>query len=128
MAQSTYVKGLRETQRALAKLGATVDELKDIMAQIASEGAKVTAALVPVKTGALRNSVRGNRAKARATVTIGRGKSNNYAGVQNYGWPEKNIFASQFVEKTDMQFSETYRPIQIMDEGLGELIKKYGLD
>src|SRR5688572_11567979 len=128
MAQQVYVKGLRETQRALAKLGAAADELKDIMARIASEGAEVAAGFVPVKSGALKRTVRGNRAKARATVTIGRSKSNAYAGVQNYGWPAKNIEGSNFVEKTDNAFMETNKPVKILEEGLAQLITKYGLD
>lgn len=127
MAQQVYVKGLRETQRALLALGASADELKDIMAQIASEGAEVAEAFVPVDSGALRATVRGNRAKARATVTIGRGKTNKYAGVVNYGWPEKNIEAANFVEKTDEAFMETNRPMQIFNEGMDRLIAQYGL-
>lgn len=127
MAQSVYVEGLREKQRALAKLGAEADELKDIMAEIASEGAEVASGFVPVDSGALKQTVRGNRAKARATVTVGRGKTNKYAGVINYGWPERGIEAANFVEKTDNAFMETNRPLEILEDGLDKLIAKYGL-
>lgn len=128
MAQSYYAPDLRDVQRDLRKLGADVEEIKDIMAEIASEGAEVAAGFVPVDSGALRDTVRGNRAKARATVTIGRGKTNKYAGVVNYGWPERNIPAANFVEKTDLAFMETNRPLQIFDEGMDRLIAKYRLN
>lgn len=125
MTQSVYVEGLRETQRALAKLGVSVEELKDVMADVAREAAQVTAGFVPVKSGALKNTVRGNRAKGRATVTVGRSKTSKYAGVQNYGWPAKNIPATNFVQKTDEAFGD--RAVHMVDDGIQRLIRDHGL-
>lgn len=119
-----YVSGLREAVKQLEDLGADVDDLKDTMATIAAEAVKVMQPLVPVRSGRLRDSVRGNRAKGKAVVTIGRATV-RYAAPINYGWPRRNIRPANFTAKTDKAM-ETRAP-ELLEQGINAAIEKRGL-
>jgi hypothetical protein len=123
---AVHVKGLRETLRALEGLGVDVDELKDVMSAIAASAAKVMSRYTPVDSGALKGTIRGNRAKSKAVVTVGRGKVNNYAGPINYGWPARHIDAANFIAKTDVEFGPHVE--RMLNEGIGELVRRHGLN
>jgi hypothetical protein len=123
--QGVYVKGLRETIRTLEKLGVDLNELKDVMANVSSTAAEIMQGFVPVQSGKLRASVRGNRAKGKAVVTVGRARV-PYAGPINYGWASRNIAPANFVKKTDEVMDD--KALEMLDEGVQDLIKKYGLD
>lgn len=115
------VEGLRQTVNQLQTLGADVDDLKDTFSAIADEGARVMASLVPVRSGKLRATIHGNRAKSKAVVTVGRG-SVPYAGPINYGWPARHIKARNFVAKTDQVMGP--RIEKMLDQGLEKAIRK----
>ena len=57
-----YVSGLRETTRALERAGVEVEELKEVMGAIATEGAQTMQGFLPRVSGRLVASTRGNRA------------------------------------------------------------------
>lgn len=119
------VVGLRETTRALEKAGIEVDDLKDVMATIATEAAETMARFVPVgPTGRLRASVRGNRAKGKAVVAIG-GARVPYAGAINYGWRRRNIQPADFIARTDAVM-ET-RAIELLESGWNAIADRNGL-
>ena len=117
------VDGLRSLNRDLLKVGVDVEDLKDVYAEIASEGAEVAARFAPAKTGALKATVRGNRAKGKAVVTVGRAKV-RYAGPINYGWPRRNIKGAQFLAKTD-EVMATKAP-EMFEEGITRIFEKNG--
>lgn len=121
---STRVEGLSALIRSLEALGGDVEDVKDVMAEIAAKGAQLASGFAPRRTGALAATIRGNRAKARAVVTAGRGR-NSYAGVQNYGWPARNIPASGFMQRAD----NALQPIALkdLDRGLERAIRRRGL-
>lgn len=119
-----HVEGLREKVRALEKAGADVDELKDVMGGIAQEAASTFAPFVPVDTGKLRGSVRPNRAKGSAVVTVGRA-SVPYAGPIIYGWPKRHIAASQAIEQTD-RVMET-KAVEMLEDGFQTICERHGL-
>ncbi|MBS2939589.1 HK97 gp10 family phage protein [Nocardioides sp. J2M5] len=120
-----YVEGLRETTRALEKAGIDVEELKDAMAAVAAEAADVMQGYVPVgRTGNLRASVRGNRAKGRAIVTAGKARV-PYAGPIQYGWARRNIKPAKFVERTDAVMDD--RAPQILEQGWADIATRNGL-
>jgi len=96
------VEGLKPALKALQEAGAEVADLKEVMGGIAAKAADVMQPYVPRRTGALRASVRGNKAKARAVVTIGRAKV-PYAGAINYGWKKHGITPANFTGKTDAE-------------------------
>lgn len=117
------VEGLRELVRDLQKVGVEVDDLKDTFGAIAAEAATTMQRFVPVDSGALRTSVRGNRAKGKAVVMVGRARV-QYAGAINYGWKARNISPANFVAKTDAVM-ET-RAVEMFDEGIGAVLEKVG--
>lgn len=117
------VQGLRQVNKDLLALGAELDDLKDVYAEVAKVGSQVAANLAPHKTGALAATIRGNRAKGKAVVTAGKGRV-KYAGAINYGWPRRNIRANRFLQRTDTVM-ETRAP-QIFEQGIDALIEKMG--
>jgi hypothetical protein len=118
------VEGLNKVVRSLTALGVEVDDLKDGFAEIAAEGAKIAARLAPNKTGALSNTIRGNRAKNKAVVTAGRAKV-KYAGAINYGWPKRNIKADRFMQRADAALQP--RVPEMLELALKTAIEKNGL-
>lgn len=119
------VEGLRGLVRDLTDAGVEVDDLKDVFAAVAAEAAATALDFTPKKSGALRASIRGNRAKDRAVVTFGKARV-PYAGPIFYGWPKRNITGSRTIAKTD-EIMSTTAP-QLLDKGLDAILAKYGLD
>lgn len=122
---ATYVEGLRETVRHLQDLGVEIDDLKDVMADIATEATDVMQGFIPTRSGALRASARGNRAKGKAIVTVGKARV-PYAAAINYGWAARNIKPADFTGKTDRAMDD--RAVQMLEAGIDKLIDKKGLD
>ena len=116
------VEGLQETVRALQRAGVEVNDLKDVFAPIAAEAADVAQGFTPRRTGALRASVRGNRAKNKAVVTIGKARV-PYAGPILYGWKKRNITGSNTIERTDAVMDG--RAPQMLERGIARLIERY---
>lgn len=84
------VDGARQLRRNLKRAGADLDDLKEVHAAVAEYVAVRAAAAAPRRTGRLAGTVRGNRARARATVSAGRA-SVPYAGPIHWGWPARGI-------------------------------------
>lgn len=118
------VQGLTQLVRDLQLLGVDVDDLKDTMSAIADKGARYAATFAPVRTGHLRDTIRGNRAKAKAVVTAGRARV-PYAGPINYGWPARNIAASGFMQKADAKIQP--EALAMLDQGIDAAITRRGL-
>lgn len=127
MAKSTVtvqVEGLKGLVRDLERTGVEVDDLKDVFGAVAAEGARVASGFTPRDTGALRATVRGNRAKNKAVVMFGKGKV-KYAGPILYGWPKRNIVGSRTIARTDDVLARTAP--QLLDQGLTDLLTRNGL-
>lgn len=118
------IEGLNKVVRSLQELGLDLDDIKDGFAEIASQGARIAAHLVRSRTGRLASTLRGNRAKNKAVITAGRAKV-KYAGVQNYGWPAKNIKAQGFMQEAD----EVLKPIAVrqLENAINRSIHRRGL-
>lgn len=123
---STRVEGLSRLIRQLEQVGGDVEDVKDVMAGIADKGARLAAGFAPRRSGALAASIRGNRAKGKAVVTAGRASTTPYAAVINWGWPNRGIPASGFMQRAD----RALQPIALrdLDEGLARAIHARGLD
>ncbi|MGH3499955.1 MAG: hypothetical protein ACRDQA_03485 [Nocardioidaceae bacterium] len=118
------VEGLRQAIKDMESAGFDVTELKTVMGKIARTSAKVMQRYTPSKTGALRRSERGNKAKGKAVVTAGKARV-KYAGVQNYGWRARNIEAHNFITKTDQRMSQT-APRMLID-GINAILQEHNL-
>lgn len=118
------VQGLNETLSALQRFGVEVADLKDVMAEIAAEGARLASSFAPKRSGRLQASVRGNKAKAKAIVIAGKARV-PYAGAINYGWPARGIRAALFLQRADAQLAP--RAVDMLEAGIDRLITKEGL-
>jgi len=112
------VEGLKDTTRAFEQAGVEVEDLKDVMGGIATEAAGVMKGFIPVASGRARDSIRGNRAKGKAIVTLG-GARVPYAQVLRSTHPSK------FVPRTD-DVMET-RSVDMLTEGWNDIAKRNGL-
>lgn len=124
-AGSVKVEGLNQTLTALQRFGVEVQDLKDVMADIAAEGARLASSFAPRRSGRLATTIRGNKAKAKAIVIAGRAKV-PYAGAINYGWPKRGITPALFMQKADAQLAP--RAVEMLDKGLDEVARKVGLE
>lgn len=118
------VEGLSRVLRSLRAHGLDVNDLKDAFAKISEEGARRAAAHAPKKSGRLAADIRGNRATSKAVVTVGR-LTVKYAGPINYGWPKRNIRASEFLQKADEEMQP--RALQILEDEINRSIRERGL-
>lgn len=119
------VEGLSGVVRALQDLGLDVDDLKDAFAEIAAEGAELAAGFAPRRSGALADTIRGNRAKSKAVVIAGRARV-PYAGAINYGWPKRNITGAGFMQKADLALRG--RVLDKLEEEITKKIRQKGLE
>jgi hypothetical protein len=115
------VEGLNQTVRALQEVGLEVDDLKDAFSKVAFEGARVASGFAPKVSGRLASDIRGNRAKSKAVITAGR-SSVLYAGPINYGWPNRNIAASGFMQRA----SDVMQPraLQLLEDEVNQVIRE----
>lgn len=118
------VEGLNQTLTALQRVGVEAGDLKEVMAAIADEGARLASSFAPKRTGALSATVRGNRAKAKALVIAGRARV-KYAGAINYGWRARGIRPALFMQRADAQLAP--KAVAMLEAGLDQLIRKEGL-
>lgn len=123
-AGSVKVEGLTQTVRALEQLGVEVADLKDVMGEIAAEGARLASSFAPKRSGHLSGTIRGNKAKAKAIVIAGRARV-PYAGAINYGWPRRNIRPALFMQRADKALAP--RAVQMLEAGLDRVIAKADL-
>lgn len=119
------VEGLRSVIRDLQALGVEVADLKEIFSAISRRAAGVMQAAAPVRSGDLRNAIRGNRAKNKAVVFAGNRRV-EYAGPINYGWEARNIAPANFTASTDAVMAPEAE--RMLVDGLAELIARYDLN
>jgi Bacteriophage HK97-gp10, putative tail-component len=119
------IDGLREVQRDLRKLSdATKREMKSTHQKAAEIIVGESKKYVPIRTGALANSIR-----AAATMTGGRVRVGSasvpYAGPIHFGWPARRIKPQPFIyEALDPRRNEI---AQLYAERISQLIVKYDL-
>jgi hypothetical protein len=121
-----YVRGIRETVRALETAGVQAQDLKNIFERA---GAVVErAAKVPELTGRLERSVRITKTKNRAAIRAG-GKRVPYAVANHFGryFPTTGtrVEGSFFFKKAIQE--KRGQVLNIIVSGLEKLFKKYDL-
>jgi hypothetical protein len=93
------VKGYKQAIRALQAIGVPVAEIKAAGSEAGELVANEARGLVPVKTGALRNSIRVSKSLNRVTVSAGNNRSVPYANPIHWGWFKRNIKPQAFFVK-----------------------------
>ena len=90
------VDGVREVQKALAKVGAEAADLKSAHLAVSSRLVPGIAQRSPRRTGALASGWQPGATKGRARIT----NTQRYAGVIEYGWPKRGIEPARMVRDT----------------------------
>jgi HK97 gp10 family phage protein len=93
------VKGYKEAIRALQAIGVPVAEIKAAGSEAGELVANQARALAPVRSGALRNSIRVSKALNRVSVSAGNNRSVPYANPIHWGWFKRNIKPQPFFIK-----------------------------
>jgi len=95
------VTNLREINKALASVGVPKDAIKDAGKESGELVASEARSLAPVRTGALRNSIRvGATARGKITVLAGNNRTSKsavpYANPIHWGWFKRHIRPQPF--------------------------------
>lgn len=125
MAEEITIKGVQDVKNTLDKLGKDLESNIELNKELSSTLSQKASAMAPRLTGALASSVQGNPSAEKAQILAG---SNTvvYAGVQEYGWPEKNIQAQPYLRPA--VYNNLGYIIEKYNESIQERIKKYNLD
>jgi HK97 gp10 family phage protein len=93
------VAGLKQAIKALQAIGVPAAEIKAAGSEAGELVAGQARALAPVRSGALRNSIRVSKALNRVSVSAGNNKSVPYANPIHWGWFKRNIKPQPFFVK-----------------------------
>ena len=98
------VKNLREINKALAAVGVPKDAIKDAGKESGELVASEARSLAPVRTGALRDSIRvGATARGKITILAGNNRTSKsavpYANPIHWGWFKRHIRPQPFFVK-----------------------------
>jgi len=93
------VKGYKQAIKALQAIGVPAAEIKAAGSQAGDLVANQARALAPVRSGALRNSIRVSKALNRVSVSAGNNRSVPYANPIHWGWFKRNIKPQPFFVK-----------------------------
>jgi hypothetical protein len=110
------VKGLKQSIKALQAIGVPASEIKLAGNRSGEIVANEARGLVPVRTGALRNSIRVSKALSKVSVSAGNNKRVPYANPIHWGWFKRNIRPQPFFIKAlgltrDEVYQNYYREI-----------------
>jgi hypothetical protein len=118
------VIGVKETINALNLFVQDVEANQSLNREIGSKISQNASALAPKRTGALSRSVGFEASAEKATIYAG-SASVPYAGVTEYGWPQRGREARPFLNpavKNNMGFV-----IVKYNEEIQKAIRKYNL-
>ena len=115
------IKGGREFRASAKRAGDDLSDLKEAHAAAAGIVAPVARAAAPVSSGRLAASVRPGATKTASIIRAGK-KSVPYAGVQEFGWPARNITAQPFVVPAAQETEPRWIPL--FEAALDRIIKK----
>jgi hypothetical protein len=93
------VKGLKQSIQALQAIGVPDTEIKAAGTRSGELVANEARGLVPVRTGALRNSIRVSKALRKVSISAGNNKRVPYANPIHWGWFKRNIKPQPFFVK-----------------------------
>jgi hypothetical protein len=122
---SVSIRGLDEVKSSLNKLGNALENNLDLNKELSSTLAQKASALAPRLTGALASSVQGNPSEKKAQILAG-SSSVPYAGVQEYGWAQRNIAAKPYLRPA--VYNNIGYIIQKYNDSIEAAVKKYNLN
>lgn len=105
------VDGAKELRRALKQAGLDIQDLKDIHAQVAEMVKDRAIQRAPVRSGALKDSLRSSGTVSGAFVRAGNRRV-PYAAPIHWGWRDRGIPANPFIygaaEDTQANWEHAY--------------------
>lgn len=119
------VYGEERTARAFRSMSLKVKDLSAAWDRIGARIKSTAVPLTPVLSGALVKTLRTGRSKSQAIVRAGGMGLEDYAGVQNYGWPGHNIAAKHFLNRA-LVANEEYAEQEVMSE-VERIARRVGL-
>ena len=101
MAQPAGIKvaGYKQAIKALQAIGVPAAEIKAAGSEAGELVAGQARTLAPVRSGALRNSIRVSKSLNRVSVSAGNNRSVQYANQIHWGWFKRNIKPQPFFVK-----------------------------
>jgi phage gpG-like protein len=119
------IQGVKEVTDSLNRMARDLESNLDLNKELSTTLAQKASALAPRLTGALASSVQGNPSAEKAQILAG-GVGVPYAGVQEYGWPEKNINAQPYLRPA--VHNNMGYIIEKYNDSIQKAIKKYDLN
>jgi hypothetical protein len=122
---SISVEGEAQVKAALAKVENGLTERLTLNKELSEELSRKASAMAPRLTGELASSVKGNPSNEKAQILAG-GAGVPYAGVQEYGWPAKNIQAQPYLRPA--VYDNMGYIVEKYNNYIESIVKKYNLD
>lgn len=98
-ASGIKVKGYRSGIKALKAIGVPDSAIKEAGSRSGELVANEARTLVPVRSGALRNSIRVSKALGKVSISAGNNGKVPYANPIHWGWFKRNIKPQPFFTK-----------------------------
>jgi phage gpG-like protein len=105
------ITGVKEVIDTLNKLNKDIESNLALNKELSTTLSQKASAMAPVLTGALASSVKGNPSAEKAQILAG-SAAVPYAGVIEYGWPDRNIDAQPYLNPA-------------VNDNMGYIIEKY---
>ena len=105
------IQGVKEVTDSLNKMARDLESNIELNKELSTTLSQKASALAPKLTGALASSVQGNPSAEKAQILAG-SAAVPYAGVQEYGWPERNIRPQPYLNPA-------------VKDNIGYIIEKY---
>ena len=118
------VTGLKQTIRALERLGVSAADLKDAMGRVSHKVVADAKALTPVRTGRLQGAIRASRAKNKAVIRGGNNTTTKYASFVEYG----SVHNEAVGMITNAVTNNDRYAVDALDREVKSLIARYGLN
>ena len=125
MAEAITIQGIKEVTDSLNNLAKDLQSNIELNKELSTTLSQKASALAPRLTGALASSVQGNPSAEKAQILAG-SAAVPYAGVQEYGWPEKNINAQPYLRPA--VHNNMGYIIEKYNDSIQKAIKQYNLD
>lgn len=119
------ISGVKEVTNALNKLGKDLESNIELNKELSTNLSQKASAMAPRLTGALASSVQGNPSAEKAQILAG-SAAVPYAGVIEYGWPDRNIDAQPYLNKA--VYDNLGYIVEKYNDSIKSAIKKYNLD
>jgi hypothetical protein len=111
MAEAITVEGIKQVTDSLKNLNKDLESNIELNKELSTTLSQKASAMAPVLTGALASSVKGNPSAEKAQILAG-SAAVPYAGVIEYGWPQRNIEAQPYLNPA-------------VNNNMGYIIEKY---